>query len=374
MISKASGVREYNPPSPFQAPGGLGGIRRLGRGRKGAISTLVARSRYGRGMNFMRVRMRFLGLVCLASVYSWTAQASARTSGVGLSTSACGRQCLIGFADRYLDSLVQHDPSGLPLVAKYKFTENGQRLKLGEGLWYGASDIAYRQYIADPARGAVVSYVALHENDLPTLLVVRLKVVNRKISEIETVVVGFDDSLDARVATLNATKPLMGSILPEAERSSRTKLESVATLYFDAMQTHPPSGPSVPFAPDCDRTEDGIHVTNSQGASRDRPAGCAAEFASQFLYPFGAVRDRRFYISDVERGQVFAIVMLDCPGRLKSVVYGGKTIELSPTMRRPRTVIVPVLFKVVQGQIREIEGFPLHGVFCNLPYKTPSGW
>jgi hypothetical protein len=293
---------------------------------------------------------------------------------VASSSATCDRQCLIGFADRYLDSLVRHDPRGLPLAAKYKFTENGQRLKLGEGLWYGASDIAYRQYIADPARGAVVSYVVLYENDLPTLLMLRLRVVDREIDEIETVVVGFDDSLDARVATLNATKPLMDSVLPGAERWSRTKLESVATLYFDAMQTHPPSGPPVPFAPDCDRTEDGIHVTNSQGALRDRPVGCAAEFASQFLYPFGAVRDRRFYISDVERGQVFAIVMLDCPGRLKSVVYGGKTIELSPIMRRPRTVIVPVLFKVVHGQIREIEGFPLHGVFCNLPYNTQSGW
>jgi len=325
----------------------------------------------------MRVLVLFvalsLGLVIYGPPYAPKELASATDSAVDAGTT-CERECLIGFADQYLNALVKHDPRSLPLAASYKFTENGQQIKLGEGLWYGAGDILYRQYIADPSREAVVVYSALHENDLPALLLLRLKVANKRISEIETVVVGFDDGFDARVAALNSTKTLVDSILPEAERSSRAKLESVATMYFDAMQTHPPSGPPVPFSSDCDRTEDGIHVTNSQGTSNDRPVGCAAEFASQFLYPFTTVRNRRFFVTDPERGQVFAIVMLDCAAKLTSIEYNGKTVELSPTMRRPRTVIVPVLFKIISGQIREIQGFPLHGAFCNLPYKSSSGW
>lgn len=325
----------------------------------------------------MRVPVLFatlsLGLAICGLSYVPDASASAVNGAVAVGT-ACERECLIGFADQYLNALIKHDPHMLPLAARYKFTENGQQIKLGEGLWYGASDILYRQYITDPSRGAVVVYSALHENGLPALLLLRLKVVSKKISEIETVVVGFDDGLDARVAALNSTKTLVDSILPEAQRSSRAKLESIATMYLDAMQTHPPSGPPVPFSSDCDRTEDGIHVTNSQGKSNDRPVGCAAEFASQFLYPFTTVRDRRFYVTDPERGQVFAIVMLDCAAKITSIEYNGKTIELSPTMRRPRTVIVPVLFKIINGQIREIQGFPLHGAFCNLPYKSKSGW
>jgi hypothetical protein len=31
--------------------------------------------------------------------------------------------------------LVAHDPSRLPLAPGAKFTENGQRLELGDGLW-----------------------------------------------------------------------------------------------------------------------------------------------------------------------------------------------------------------------------------------------
>lgn len=53
-------------------------------------------------------------------------------SGWGAETS---RAELNGFVDRYLEALVAHDPSRLPLAPGAKFTENGQRLELGDGLW-----------------------------------------------------------------------------------------------------------------------------------------------------------------------------------------------------------------------------------------------
>ena len=62
----------------------------------------------------------------------------------------CERQCLIGFVDRYLDALVAHDPSRLPLVKDVKYTENGAQLQLGDGLW-GTVQARRRATAATPA-------------------------------------------------------------------------------------------------------------------------------------------------------------------------------------------------------------------------------
>jgi len=51
----------------------------------------------------------------------------------------CNRTCLEGFVDRYLDAVVAHDPAQAPLARAVRFTENGQRLRPGDGLANTAS-------------------------------------------------------------------------------------------------------------------------------------------------------------------------------------------------------------------------------------------
>jgi hypothetical protein len=48
---------------------------------------------------------------------------------------SCDRACLEGFVDQYLAALVAQDPSRLPLAKNARYTENGQELKLGDGMW-----------------------------------------------------------------------------------------------------------------------------------------------------------------------------------------------------------------------------------------------
>jgi hypothetical protein len=75
-----------------------------------------------------------------------------RPSGLALGTAApaqsrgggvappCDRACMTGLVDRYLEALVRHDATGLPLNRDVKFTENTARLEVGtEGLWVAAS-------------------------------------------------------------------------------------------------------------------------------------------------------------------------------------------------------------------------------------------
>ena len=42
--------------------------------------------------------------------------------------------------DVYVDAVVAREPRRLPLAATVKFTENGQRLPVGDGLWHTLPD------------------------------------------------------------------------------------------------------------------------------------------------------------------------------------------------------------------------------------------
>ena len=110
---------------------------------------------------------------------------------LGAQTSArCDRECLSGLVDRYLDALVAHDPSRLPVAPAVRFTENGQRLELGDGLWHTVTGKGpYRLDIADVDAGQAVLMGTIREADVPTILVLRLGIADRKIREVETLVI-----------------------------------------------------------------------------------------------------------------------------------------------------------------------------------------
>jgi len=86
-----------------------------------------------------------LGLLCAAALAS-----AARAADV------CDRTCLTGLVDRYITAMVAHDPERLPLAQGVKFTEDGQELRLGDGLWATASAPGrYKLYVSDPEDGQV---------------------------------------------------------------------------------------------------------------------------------------------------------------------------------------------------------------------------
>src|SRR5688572_19136842 len=47
----------------------------------------------------------------------------------------CNRECMTGLLTDYIDAVVAHDPSNLPLLENYRYTENSRPVMLGEGLW-----------------------------------------------------------------------------------------------------------------------------------------------------------------------------------------------------------------------------------------------
>src|SRR5262245_23362830 len=124
------------------------------------------------------------GLFCLVvlAIQSVTAAAQARSSN-------CDRECLRGFITSYLDAMISHKPQSLPLGAGARFTEDTKTMPLGEGLWKGASKLrSYPQDFLDVREGQAASHVIVEENGMPVMLALRLKIMEKKITEIETMV------------------------------------------------------------------------------------------------------------------------------------------------------------------------------------------
>src|SRR5262245_5295660 len=158
--------------------------------------------------------------------------------GVSAQAGACDRQCLEAFVDRYLDALVKHDPKAVPLAANVRFTENGQRLAVGDGMWRSLkSKGSYRLFVSDVEAQQVAFIGTLHEqhNDPtksnPVLVALRLKIAGDRISEIEQLVVRNADTA-ARVEKLGEPRAQFLTAVPDNQRMSRADLIATANKYF----------------------------------------------------------------------------------------------------------------------------------------------
>jgi hypothetical protein len=317
--------------------------------------------------------------------------ASARNAGAAAGVS-CDRACLDGFVDRYLNALAANDPSRLPVTANVKFTEDGQRLNLGDGLWNTCTGRGtYKFYMEDPEAGQVAFFGTMREAGEPVILALRLKIENHKIAEIETIVtrdVGDAKNMEKR----DHTDPLFVQAVAPSDRLSRAELVHTANLYFSGMQLDDGKGDYSFFANDCDRVENGGEATNNhqvenssviasqsnsvEKASRDRSSltysaswGCAEQFQSGLLHFVTRIRDRRYVIVDTERGVALAFAFFDhAAGKTRTFkLPDGKTVTSGPTT--PWTWEIAEAFKVEHHKIRRIEA-----VYHRAPYGMNSGW
>jgi hypothetical protein len=126
------------------------------------------------------MRIRLLAAAVLALATAATVQAQ---------KSACDRSCLEGFVDRYLDAAIAHDPTQVPFAKNVTFTENGQKLELGDGLWRTlTAKGSYRMVAADPQAGRVSFLGSIKEDGLYAMLAVHMKIVKGQVAELETLV------------------------------------------------------------------------------------------------------------------------------------------------------------------------------------------
>ena len=159
--------------------------------------------------------------VCAAALL-YSSSAAAQRGG-------CDRTCLEGFLDFYVAAVVAHDATLLPLARDVKFTENGQRLNLDDGLWHTATERgAYALKLADVERGQAVLMATIRESGEPTVLVARLGIEQRAVAEIETLVIR-DAQVAARLDEIGAPRRAWSE--PVAERLPRAELVRIANTY-----------------------------------------------------------------------------------------------------------------------------------------------
>ncbi len=323
-------------------------------------------------------------------------QASGNQAGNAMS-SGCDRACLEGFVNQYLDAVVAHDPSRLPLAKLVKFTEDGQHLELGDGLWRTATGRGgYKFYIDDPHADQVGFLGTMQEAGQPIILALRLKIDNQKISEIETIIGRgqLAQSGAANLEKMGSPRPAFLRDLPPGEHESRLDLIKTANKYFSAMEQNDGKDDYSFFGDDCNRLENGIQTTNNltpmagltaSGAPRPAPSpkydpaakptmysagwSCKDQFRSGLLHFVTWIHDRRYPVVDEQRGIVFALGFFDhSAGATRTFqTPTGDTVTAGPTT--PFTWEIAEVFKVQRGQLHEIEAVLTQGV-----YGMCSGW
>src|SRR3989338_7800956 len=94
----------------------------------------------------------------------------------------CDRACLAGLMNKYLEALVRHDAASLPVTPNVKYTENGVRLNLSDGLWQtAAAPPTYRLDVIDEEAGQVGLLGRIDENGNNNWYAIRLKVEQGKL-------------------------------------------------------------------------------------------------------------------------------------------------------------------------------------------------
>lgn len=322
----------------------------------------------------IRTTLSATGLLVAAAMLGATPGMAAEMQS---DASACDRACLTGIADSYMAALVAHDPARVTWAKHVSFTENSVPMSIGDGLWNTITkQDDYKVYFADPEAGQVGFYGVVEESGVAQVYGMRLKVVDRAVSEVETVVARTRENRPDFPDAAGLKKPptVFAQSVPAAQRATREQLVKIANAYFETLQQNDGTI-KAPFAKTCDRVEDGVHTTNNKaraaGSGNGFPQwGCEAQFKTGFFHFVTHIRDRRFPVVDVERGLVLVSTFFDHAGTMRTVTLtDGSTRHIGPPFDAPYSFVIFELFKIQDGKIQRVEA-----VLEDVPYKTLTAW
>jgi len=269
---------------------------------------------------------------------------------------ACGRDCLIGLADRYLDAMAAQKPAGLPWAEKVRYSENSVPMAIGDGLW-GAISARSKTglMVADPKAQEVAWLGEVEEHGQPAFFAMTMKVEGGRIARVDAVIRrsgGPPEYSDPKAWTPD---PAFG----EAEKKPLTRAQLVAAVngYLDAQEG---KAAPVKFAPDCGRKVNGMVVTKGKAATGG-VEGCQAQVKAGVFKPIETVRARRFPVVDEARGVVVVEGFEDYPER--EDVYAGHPAPA----KYPYSLGFLAAFKIRDGGIYCIED-----ISTALPYRMPA--
>jgi len=266
--------------------------------------------------------------------------------------TACDRECLRSTMTTFLYALLEHDASNVPVAATVRVTEDGIEKPLARlGLLTTVTRLrGYRQDFLDEREGMAGADVMVEEVGAPVMLVVRLKVVDAKITEIETVATrSRADGLIFNIDGLSAPSEEMNYAPRPEQLVSRQAAIDAAMHYptgLNAATTF--AAVNAPFAPNAYRYENGQVMA---GPDCTFAAGCQ-NISTQSLGIFERLGDVQTRVIGVD--ERLGIVWLRMAWGVSQ--EGGAQLTVWES------------FKVYDGQIHAVEAF-----MKILPFELRSG-
>ena len=286
--------------------------------------------------------------------------------------------------DGVLDALGSRDPGLAAIDGRTRYTENGQELAIGDGLWATADAAGpYRHVITDADSGQAACFVTVTEGRTRSIMALRIAVRADAVSEIECLVSrpalfgGVDAFGDGPGALDAAGAPdsRWFDPAPVENRPGRAELVRVADQYFAGLERNDGKG-DYPFADDCVRIENGFRTTQvppSPTAGKTpyldalRALSARQQFETGFFRFVTRIRDRRFPIVDEARGTVFAFAFFDHAGTVRDYALADGTPATG--IDRPFTWMIAEAFRIENGLLTRIEA-----LMTGVPYGMRSGW
>ena len=259
---------------------------------------------------------------------------------------ACDRACLTGLMTQFVDALVAHDPSKLPLAKDVKYTEDSRNARLGEGIWKSVTAAGgFRQDYIDTRKQIAASHVVLREGETQVLYSAVLHVADRRIAGIETLV--------QRVGTTGKFQPTelgkpirgMNDPVPAGKKNSREEMVRIALTYPEGLRVGNFTDGGTPFADGAYRVENGV-ITADQTDPRRRM------YDQNIIVHPGIIA--RVAAVDEENGTVLLWMNFGHTGDSYGVGNALVTFEA---------------FKVWDGKIQSVLAF-----FKGLPISTGRFW
>jgi hypothetical protein len=255
--------------------------------------------------------------------------------------ATCDRECLRGKVTQLLYALVKHDVGGLAVADTLRVTEDAVEKPLAKvGLVSTVTRLrGFRQDIIDERAGVAGAHVVVEETGAPVLLVVRVKVVADKLTEIELVATrSRAEGLIFNIDGLSAPSAVMNYAPGPAQLSTRDDAIKAAMHYPEGLNTAKTcAAVNAPFAPNAYRFENGQVMA---GPDCTFAPGCQ-NISTQSLAIFERLGDvqTRVIAADERMGIVWLRMAWGVRER------GGDQLTVWET------------FKVYDGQIHAVEAF-----------------
>ena len=263
-------------------------------------------------------------------------------------TADCDRACLTALLDQYVDALLAHDASRLPLADNVRFTEDSKALALGEGLWQSVTaKTGFRHDYLDVRKQVAASHMALREGENQALLSVLLHVEAGRIAGIETLIQRITPQSRFQPTELGGPIRGMEDAVPAGQAQSREAMIATALTYPEGLRIGNFADGGTPFASGTYRVENGV-ITAGEGCGR---ADC--DMYSQYIILHPSIIANVAAV-DEEKGVVLLWMNFGHTG--DSYGEGNALVTFEA-------------FKVWGGEIHAINAF-----FRGLPVATARYW